>query len=80
MVGVDVFEIALERSRRDAELAKHETGERPVPAFQSQPAPGAGHAVANHVNVHVDPHRELIAFACVKVHFLNLRWSSITMS
>jgi hypothetical protein len=43
-----------------------------MPPFESQPAAGTTDAVADHVNVHVDPHGELIAFRVAKVHFPGL--------
>jgi hypothetical protein len=54
MLGVDGFEVAFERGRRHAELAQHETGQPAMPAFQAQPAAGAGDAVPHHVDMHVD--------------------------
>ena len=54
MPGVDGFEIALERARRNAELAQHETGQPAVPARQSKPAARARDAIPHHVDVHVD--------------------------
>ncbi len=55
MVGIDRFEIAFERAGRNAELAQHEAGKPLVPALQPQPSARAGHAVAHHVDMHVDP-------------------------
>src|ERR1700746_2735636 len=68
MFGVDLFEIARERARRHSQLPKHEASESAMPSFQSQPTAGTTDAIAHHVDVHVDPHGELIAFAEAKVH------------
>jgi len=53
-VGINRFEIAFERARRNAELAQHETGKPAVPAAQTQPSAGPAPAVAHHVDMHVD--------------------------
>ena len=72
MFGVDFLEIVVERSFRHPELANDKSGKDTVPSFQPQPTAGAAHPVAHHVNVHVDPHEELIAFRVAKVHFSGL--------
>jgi hypothetical protein len=55
MLGVDRFEIALERAGGNAELAQHETRQPSVPAFQPQPAARTGAPIAHHVDMHVNP-------------------------
>src|SRR6266404_4052092 len=80
MPCVNAFEVALERRRRHSKLAKHESGKSAMPPAQPKPGTGSGNPVAHHVNMHIDPHPELIAFARPKVHFLSLRWISIMMS
>ncbi len=57
MLGVDAFQITVDHIRGKSELALHKSSQPAVPATQSQPAAGAGNAVADHVHVHVDAER-----------------------
>ena len=68
MLRVNGFEIALERAGRNSELAQHETGEPAVPARQAQPAARTGHAVADHVDMHVDALRAESVWKRRRVH------------